>query len=192
MCSAERKSSSTEFSGSAGDRARIKATIAGRYVIEWEVPAEYLRRAGAEGEPAERGDEGFEISLERLVVGSRREGDVSVVLDEASVDERHGEFALDEKGELIYRDLGSRYGSILYALSAGGGLPEPACPPAGGLAGQECAYGSQGEQRELAHLTREGCSEFTFDESLAGQALFGRQLYLQVGQVETFLRVFRM
>jgi hypothetical protein len=188
MCSAERKSSLTEFSGSAGGRARIKATITGRYVIEWEVPAEYLRWAGAEGEAAERGDEGFEISLERLVVGSRREGDVSVVLDEVSVDERHGEFALDEKGELIYRDLGSRYGSILYALFAGGGLPEPASS----LAGQGCAYGPQGEQRELAHLTREGCSEFTFDESLAGQALFGRQLYLQVGQVETFLRVFRM
>jgi hypothetical protein len=60
--------------------------------------------------------------------------------------------------------------------------------------GQGCAYGAEeeagacpGGARELAHLTREARLEFRFDESL-----LGRQLYLQVGQVETFLRVFRM
>jgi hypothetical protein len=151
-------------------RAKIKARIAGRYVIEWEAPAEYLRWAGGEVDTAEPGGEAFEISVERLVVGSKREGDVSVVLDEASVDERHGEFALDEKGQLIYKDFGTRYGSLLFILSGGG----------------ECANGAEEEPRELAHLTREGRLQFGFDESL-----LGRQLYLQVGQVETFLRVTR-
>ncbi|MCS6862988.1 MAG: hypothetical protein NZT92_22010 [Abditibacteriales bacterium] len=53
-----------------------------------------------------------EIRTERLVIGNRLDDEVQIAIGEETVSQPHGEFFVRD-GQLVYRDLGSRYGSFL-------------------------------------------------------------------------------
>jgi len=78
----------------------IVATVAGRYRLEFIVGDVWI----VEGQRTT-------ISADRIVIGTRLEGDVQIAIDEVSVSQPQGEFTVVE-GRLKYRDLGSRYGTV--------------------------------------------------------------------------------
>jgi hypothetical protein len=54
-----------------------------------------------------------EIETERLVIGNRLADDVQLAIVEETASQPHGEFFVRD-GQLVYHDLGSRYGSFFF------------------------------------------------------------------------------
>lgn len=78
----------------------IQVHLSQQFLLTIQVDSDWIQ----DGQPAE-------IETERLVIGNRLADDVQIAVGEETASQPHGEFFVRD-GQLVYHDLGSRYGSF--------------------------------------------------------------------------------